>query len=40
VLFIQKKVYKKKTSSQRVQFLAYKQLVSVYIKKHAKRGAE
>ena len=27
-------------SSQRVQFLAYKQLVSVYIQKHAKRGAE
>lgn len=26
--------------SQRVQFLTYKQLVSVYIKKHAKRGAE
>lgn len=26
--------------SQRVQFLAYKQLVSVYIKKHAKCGAE
>lgn len=26
--------------SQRVQFLAYKQLVSVYIKKHAKWGAE